>query len=45
MLDLISDVPITIDAIDSIPIGCEFSDSQIMAATNRSISQVAYQKL
>ena len=32
-------MPITIDAIDSIPIGCGFSDSKIMPARNRSISQ------
>ena len=39
MLDQINGMPITIDAIDSIPIGCGFSDSQIMAARNHSISQ------
>ena len=30
---------ITIDTIGSTPIGCGFSDSQIMAARNWSISQ------
>ena len=39
MLDLINDLPITTDATDSIRIGCEFSDGQIMGARNRSISQ------
>ena len=39
MLDQINGVSITIHAIDSIAIGCGFSDSQIMAARNRSISQ------
>ena len=39
MLDQVNGMPITIDAIDSIPIGCGFSDSQNMAARNHSISQ------
>ena len=39
MLDQINGVSITIHAIDWIAIGCGFSDSQIMAARNRSISQ------
>ena len=38
MLDQINGMPITIDAIDSIPIGCAL-DSEIMVARNRSISQ------
>ena len=39
MLDQVNGMPITNKAIDSIPIGCGFSDSQIMAARNHSISQ------
>ena len=39
MLDQINGMPITTDAIDSIPIGCGFSDNQIMAARNCCISQ------
>ena len=39
MLDQINCMTRTIDAIDSIPIGCGFADSQIMAARNHSISQ------
>ena len=39
MLDQINGMPITIDAIDSIQTDCGFSDSQIMAARNRRISQ------
>ena len=39
MLDQINGKLITIDAIDSIHIGCGFSDSQITAAGNRNISQ------
>ena len=42
MLDQINGRTITIDAIDLIPIGCGCSDSQIMAARNRSISQKDY---
>ena len=38
MLHQINGMPITIAAIDLIPIGCGFSNSQIMAARNRSIS-------
>ena len=39
MLYQINGMPITIDAIDSIPTGCRVSDSQVMAARNCSISQ------
>ena len=39
ILDQINGMPITIDATDLIPIGCGFSDSQIVAARNRSISK------
>ena len=39
MLDQINGRTITIDTIDSIPIDCGCSDSQIMAARNRSTSQ------
>ena len=39
MLDQINGMPVTIDVTNSIHIGCRFSDSQIMAARNRSISQ------
>ena len=43
MLDQINGMSITIDAIDSVHIGCGFSDSQIMAAGNCSISQTGGQ--
>ena len=39
MLDQINGRTITIDTTDSIPIDCGCSDSQIMAARNRSTSQ------
>ena len=39
MLDQINGRTITIDTIDSIPIDCGCSDSQIMAARNRGTSQ------
>ena len=39
MLNQINVMLMTTDSIDSIPIGCRFSDSQIMAARNRSLSQ------
>ena len=39
MIDQINGMPITIDVKDSILIGCRFSDSQFMAARNRTISQ------
>lgn len=39
MLNHINSLPITIDIIDSIFIGCRFSDSQIVAARNQSVYQ------
>lgn len=39
MLNQINSLPITIDIIDSIFIGCRFSESQIVAARNQSVYQ------
>ena len=39
MLDQINVMPVTIDAIDSIPMCCGFSDSPTIAARNHSIWQ------
>ena len=49
MLNQLNGMLMTIDAINSVAIGCGLSDSQIMADRNRSISQTflnrIYQKL
>ena len=39
MLNQINSLSITIDIIDSIFIGCRFSDSQIVAARNQIVYQ------